>query len=100
MKSTPFFQGAAMNVSLTPQLEKFVAQKVKSGMYSSASEVVRESLRLLNQQSIGEKEQLASLKKDIQRGLDDIKAGRVAPLDMKAIMAEGRARLAAKGARS
>lgn len=100
MKAIPFPKESAMNVSLTPQLEKFVAQKVKSGMYSSASEVVRESLRLLSQQSISEQEQLASLKKGIQRGLDDIKAGRVAPLDMKAIMAEGRARLAAKGTRS
>ncbi len=33
-----------MNVSLTPELEKFVDEKVKSGLYNSASEVVRESL--------------------------------------------------------
>ena len=36
-----------MNVSLTPELEKFVAAKVESGRYTSASEVVREALRLL-----------------------------------------------------
>jgi putative addiction module CopG family antidote len=36
-----------MNVSLTPQLEKFVNTKVKSGRYNSASEVVREALRCL-----------------------------------------------------
>ena len=36
-----------MNVSLTPKLDSFVGQQVKSGRYRSASEVVREGLRLL-----------------------------------------------------
>jgi len=36
-----------MNVSLTPKLEAFVRRKVASGLYNNASEVVRESLRLL-----------------------------------------------------
>ncbi|HEY7054975.1 MAG TPA: type II toxin-antitoxin system ParD family antitoxin [Vicinamibacterales bacterium] len=36
-----------MNVSLTPELEKFVTDKVRSGLYQTASEVVREALRLL-----------------------------------------------------
>lgn len=36
-----------MNVSLTPDLERFVREKVESGLYNSASEVVREALRLL-----------------------------------------------------
>ncbi len=36
-----------MNVSLTPELESYVAAKVKSGGYASASEVVREALRVL-----------------------------------------------------
>jgi antitoxin ParD1/3/4 len=38
-----------MNVSLTPELEKFVSAKVGSGRYSSTSEVVREALRLLDE---------------------------------------------------
>jgi antitoxin ParD1/3/4 len=38
-----------MNVSLTPELEKFVDEKVESGLYNNASEVVRESLRLLKE---------------------------------------------------
>jgi len=37
----------SMNVSLTPMLEQFVDTKVKSGRYNSASEVLREALRLL-----------------------------------------------------
>ena len=38
---------AALNVSLTPELASYVAGQVASGRYSSASEVVRTSLRLL-----------------------------------------------------
>ena len=36
-----------MNVSLTPKLEEFIREKVSSGLYNNASEVVREALRLL-----------------------------------------------------
>ena len=39
-----------MNVSLTPQLEELVQKKVASGLYNSASEVIREALRLLEEQ--------------------------------------------------
>jgi len=42
-----------MNVSLTPELDKFVAAKVDSGLYNSASEVVREALRLLEEHDRG-----------------------------------------------
>ncbi|MGB7264884.1 MAG: type II toxin-antitoxin system ParD family antitoxin [Terracidiphilus sp.] len=38
-----------MNVSLTPELDKLVAGKVESGLYTSASEVIREALRLLEE---------------------------------------------------
>jgi antitoxin ParD1/3/4 len=39
-----------MNVSLTPELEEMVSRKVESGLYTSASEVIREGLRLLKEQ--------------------------------------------------
>ncbi len=78
--------GVEMNVSLTPQLESFVRQKVESGLYGSASEVVREALRLL-----GEREgQLDALRRDIRDGLA---SGASASLDIDAIKAEGRRRL-------
>jgi antitoxin ParD1/3/4 len=64
-----------MNVSLTPKLEKFVAAKVSSGLYNSASEVVREALRLLeeNDRSRGLKiaafnEELGSRLASLDRG--------------------------------
>ena len=38
-----------MNISLTPELEAFVMEKVRSGYYNSASEVIREALWLLKE---------------------------------------------------
>jgi antitoxin ParD1/3/4 len=40
---------ATLNVSLTPTLQKYVRSKVKSGQYESASEVIRDSLRALQE---------------------------------------------------
>lgn len=59
-----------MNVSLTPELEKFVADKVASGRYTSASEVVREALRLLEQNEKSRAEQLAEFNRELQRRID------------------------------
>jgi len=39
-----------MNINLTPQLEQLVREKVSSGRYTSPSEVVREALRLMEEQ--------------------------------------------------
>jgi len=41
-----------MNISLTPELEKFVEQEVGSGLYQTASEVVRAGLRLLKREEM------------------------------------------------
>ena len=54
-----------MNVSLTPELEAFVEQAVQSGRYASASEAVREGLRLLEEREA----KFLALKRDIEVGL-------------------------------
>jgi antitoxin ParD1/3/4 len=54
-----------MNVSLTPELEKFVAVKVDSGRYTSASEVVREALRLLEESDRSRSAQIAAFNKEL-----------------------------------
>lgn len=38
-----------MNLSLTPELEKFIQYKIDCGMYSNASEVVRDALRRMDE---------------------------------------------------
>jgi len=54
-----------MNVSLTPDLDRFVAEKVESGRYTSASEVVREALRLLEEHDLARASQLAAFNREL-----------------------------------
>jgi antitoxin ParD1/3/4 len=66
-----------MNVSLTPELENLVNQKVSSGLYNSASEVVREALRLLQERDEMRRIGLEELRKDIRKGIEASEQGRV-----------------------
>jgi antitoxin ParD1/3/4 len=60
-----------MNVPLTPQQEKLIKQKVKSGEYGSPDEVIDAALRLLEQRD----KKLASLRQDVRAGLDQLERG-------------------------
>jgi antitoxin ParD1/3/4 len=66
-----------VNVSLTPELERLVNEKVESGMYTSASEVMREALRLLNERDQMRAHRLAELKRNIAIGVEQSKRGDV-----------------------
>ena len=82
-----------MNVSLTPELEKIVAERVTSGRYASASEVIREALRLLE-----ERDQLNRLRDEVRLGLEQLDQDRRRPFDdqaLKRIKRQGRERVAA-----
>ena len=61
-----------MNVALTPVLEKLIQKKVKSGAYNNASEVVREALRLLEEQDTIKELKLQKLKSELQLGIDQL----------------------------
>jgi antitoxin ParD1/3/4 len=60
-----------MNVSLTPELEKLIVEKVDSGLYQTASEVVREALRLLKERD----NERIRLQADVQAGFDQLAQG-------------------------
>ena len=74
-------EGMIMNVSLTPELEEFIASKVKNGLYRSHSEVVRQGLRLLieREQLLGAR--LAELRADVKEGLDQARRGELIPTE-------------------
>jgi antitoxin ParD1/3/4 len=78
-----------MNVSLTPKLEGYVKAKVKSGDYNNASEVIREALRLLQQEEAIREGKMARLRKALQAGLD---SPDVEDFDMKKVIKRLRAR--------
>lgn len=82
-----------MNINLTPQLEDMVRQKVATGLYSSASEVVREALRLMDEQDRMRVAKLEQLRGDIREGLE---SGRPTVWNPEEIKRVGRARKAAK----
>ena len=92
-----------MNVSLTPQLERLVKKKVKSGNYQSASEVVREALRLMQDRDRVREQRKQDLKRELQRGLDQLDQGEGISLDepelrefIDDVKARGRRRLASR----
>ncbi len=84
-----------MNVSLTPQLEQFVDKKVREGQYQTASEVIREGLRLLAERDQRRTLELQRLRREIAVGLNPVENGQVGTLNIKKIKAEGRKRRAA-----
>ena len=60
-----------MNVHLTPELEQLVHNKVECGRYNSASEVVREALRIMEQKDELRAIQLQELRHRIDKGLSE-----------------------------
>jgi antitoxin ParD1/3/4 len=73
-----------MNVSLTPELEQYVSAKVESGRYNSASEVVREALRLLEEHERARGLQLGAFNQELGRRLDSLDRGhRVDPAQVR-----------------
>ena len=65
-----------MNISLTSELEQLVNEKVASGMYTSASEVIREGLRLLKERDELRRIQMEELRRDIMLGVEQVQQGK------------------------
>lgn len=83
----------AMNINLTPQLEQLVREKVSSGRYTSASEVIREALRLMEEQDRLRAMKLEQLRRDIREGLE---SGPPTSWDVEQMKREGRKQLAVR----
>lgn len=64
-----------MNVSLTPELERYVEEKVRSGRYRSSSEVMRESLRIMQQVDEERQARLVALRREVDRGIEELDRG-------------------------
>ena len=86
-----------MNISLTPELEKLVNDKVTTGMYQTASEVIREGLRLLRERD----QRLEALRREVRAGFEAGDRGEFTEYDASNIQelsgrikARGRKRLA------
>ncbi len=76
----------SLNVSLTPELEQFVQSRVASGRYQTASEVIREGLRLLEERKQAREAAIEELRAKIRRGIEQADRGEL--LDGDAVFEE------------
>lgn len=90
---------ATLNIPLTPELEKLIDDRVKSGRYTSVSEVICEALLLMESRDRIAEGEFARLKADVDAGVRQLDEGRLMPFDTKAALSikqAGRAELAAR----
>lgn len=70
-----------MPLSLSPELERRIAEKIESGDYDSAEDVVSDALRALSKEELEYATRLEVLRGEIQKGIDDLDNGRRSPID-------------------
>jgi antitoxin ParD1/3/4 len=86
-----------MNVLLPSELEKFVTEKIESGHFHSANDVILEGLKLLKERDEAQGLRLEELRRDIWIGIDQADGGRISKFDestLEEIKTRGRQRLA------
>lgn len=100
MKNRTSGEETEMNVSLTPELERLVEQKVHSGEYKSASEVIRHGLRLVAREDEAYEARLEALRAKLDPAIAEYERGEIipGPLAVEQARAEIR-RLAGRAAR-
>jgi antitoxin ParD1/3/4 len=79
-----------LNISLPKALEDRVREQVASGRYGSASEVIREALRLFETYQQIQSSNLSQLQAEIAKGMKDVESGRVKKMDIDAIKLKAR----------
>jgi antitoxin ParD1/3/4 len=79
---------ATMNVSLSDEFVAFVESEVASGGYATASEVVRDGLRLLQREKAAHNEKILILQREVGIGLEQARAGRLSKRSVAEIAAE------------
>jgi len=81
-----------LTITLTPEIAEAVRTAVAAGEYASSSEVIREALRDWRHKRALQRHELAELRAQVQRGIDDLDAGRVRDFDPERIIQTGRQR--------
>ncbi len=80
-----------MHVSLTERLQEFVKEKVESGLYHDSSEVIREALRLMEQEDQLHKIKLDQLKEAVRIGDEQLTRGEYSIRTIDNIIADNEA---------
>jgi len=66
-----------MNITLGKEFERRITEKVSDGLYTSASEVIRDGLRLLFEKDTSKNQQLEILREEVAKGFEQLAAGDV-----------------------
>ena len=77
-----------MNISLKPELEQFVTQKVSSGQYANASDLMNVALEAFLEEEEFSPSYESYLRREIQRGIDQLDAGQYSDFTAESIIAE------------
>ena len=90
-----------MNITLTPELENLVREEIMSGDYHSPNDVLREGLLLLKEMKLSRQERIKNLRREVQKGIDQIREGKSKGYNsademMEEIISEARAELECK----
>lgn len=64
-----------MNITLGKEFERRIGEKVQEGLYTSASEVIRDGLRLLFEKDNLKQEQLEILRQEVSKGFEQLASG-------------------------
>ncbi|MDE2183313.1 MAG: type II toxin-antitoxin system ParD family antitoxin [Alphaproteobacteria bacterium] len=79
-----------LTITLPAEMAASVKEAVEGGDYASSSEVIREALRAWKIRRAVQMQELAALRADLQKGLDDIAAGRTEPFSAERIIERGK----------
>ena len=66
-----------MNITLGKEFERRILEKVADGLYTSASEVIRDGLRLLFEKETAKNQQLEILRQEVSKGFEQLAAGEI-----------------------
>ncbi len=76
-----------MTISLPSELEQLIEERIQSGRYHSAVEVIVDALHLLRQRDEQDEQKRENLRRDLAAGLEQINQGKVGPLNAKETLA-------------
>jgi len=74
-----------MDITLTPQIQAWIAEKVAQGMYCSSTEVIAEGIRLLKRQEEQRLSMIQDLRQEILVGVKQLDAGKSIPFDLSQV---------------
>ena len=74
-----------MNITLGKEFERRITEKVADGLYTSASEVIRDGLRLLFEKDVTKNQQLEILRDEVAKGFEQLAASELSNLSVMEI---------------